>query len=103
MTDLSSRIARYSYKPGWAFRVGQRAGHEGDWLLADFLTIDANDPSKPLRLPGGRRINRGVLVMDDEQLSAWVLGLIDEMERHERDEWFMCDGVKVDDPHGEAK
>jgi hypothetical protein len=96
---LADRISRYSYKPGWTIRVGHREGHDGDWLLIRCATVDAYDPSRRLTLPGGRRITRAVEAMDDEQLTAWVLGLIDDIERHERDEWFRRDGVLVNDPH----
>jgi hypothetical protein len=98
---LADRISRYSYKPGWTLRVGQRDGR--DWLLIDVATKDARDPSVGWRLPGGRLITRAVEAMDDEQLTAWVLGLIDEIERHERDEWFKRDGKPVNDPHKETK
>lgn len=98
--SIAERLSRYSYKPGWTIRVGHREGFDGDWLLIDCPTVDAYDPSRRrLTLPGGRRITLAVWAMDDEQLTAWVLGLIDDIERHERDEWFRRDGRLVNDPH----
>lgn len=98
MTDLSSRIARYSYKPGWAFLIGEQDGKPA--LVALARVPDARGEKESFLLRGAKKLPAGVEDYTDDQLSSFVDALLKRMDDHERAEWLRRDGVLVNDPHG---
>lgn len=101
MTDLAARIARYSYRPGWAFKIGE---HEGKPALVVLARVpDARGEKESFMLRGAKTLPAGVDTFTDDKLDRLVVALLKSMDDHERAEWLRRDGVLVNDPHGEAK
>lgn len=104
MSDLAERLARYSYKPGWAIRLGKFSQVDGRRALVILASVpDVLGRPEPFVLRGAKVLPPAADDWTDDELTEVVNDLRLAMERHEGDEWFMCDGVKVNDPHGEAK
>lgn len=98
---LAERLARYSYKPGWAFTVGE---HEGAPALVVLARVpDARGDKESFLLRGAKKLPPGVDTFTDDQLTRLVDALLKSMDDHERAEWLRRDGQLINDPHGEAK
>lgn len=94
MADLASRIARYSYKPGW--RV--------DLCLRVRATVpDSRNPGQTTPIESKVDLPEGIGGWTDEALDGWLEKRLIFVETHEVREWLRRDGVLVNDPHGEAK
>lgn len=95
---LKGILKNFTYKPGWKFRLEDF----GSFLV---LCIDAEVPctDEPGRMINIRfRENFDPLVhraMDERAWMRWLRERILDVEKHEIDEFFKVDGVKVFDPH----
>jgi hypothetical protein len=93
--DTEKIISKLTYKPGWEFGLGHRAGY-------DTLVIHATVPHSVTLEPVTFSIKRVIpkmIILDQEQFLSWVEDMLAEAEIHEMREFFRYDGVLVDDPH----
>lgn len=95
MPSLDQIIRDCTYKPGWSF--------DYEPGVHPFLLITARVPNS--RGPGEIEFTIKRLIPDDTrtlsaaQVCNWVKTMVIEAEVHEVREFFMYQGVVVDDPH----
>jgi hypothetical protein len=85
-------LQSFTYKPGWKFSVME--GH----LVINFKAVDTDNTENLIPISFVQGIP--TLVRDDYPWDRWLLDMIMEVERHEAQEFFKINGVKVFDPHG---
>lgn len=91
--DPAPVIARLSYKPGWAFKIG---GPLRRYLCIFATTPDSANPSRPrttqhmFELPA---------VTDERAFARWVFDQLLLAELHEVGEFFAVDGHRPFFPH----
>lgn len=84
-------VSRITYKPGRELDAHNRTIHIR-WAVPD---RDGNDCKVQLRF--SKHVPEGA--PDLKFLEYFIMTFIEEIERHEMDEWFKVDGVRVRDPH----
>lgn len=92
------QLARYTYKPGWGLTFSEHAG----WIYLDirYLAPDSRGSGQTVKIGRTQVVPAHVTVhRDPDRFQRWLHMLTRDMELHELDEWFRCDGELVNDPH----
>ncbi len=92
---LCAFLLKFTYKPGWTFQPFLNAWGPAVDIRA--AVIDCDDHDKPIIITLQFDIPHHI--PDDMYLMRWLRSKIMEVERHEADEFFQFDGVKIFDPH----
>lgn len=89
---LKVLLEHFTYKPKWRFSLVR----EG--LLISIIAPNTDNPEQMIEV----NLSRGIpsFVHPDFPWEHWLLDQIMEIERHEAQEFFKIDGIKVFDPHG---
>lgn len=89
---LRNILRQFTYKPGWTFNI------RDDMLAIRLLAPDTDNVENIISVNNEVVIPRFV----DERFpwDRWLLDQIMNVERHEAQEFFKINGVKVFDPHG---
>jgi len=93
-------LKHFTYKPGWGFNTIVDA----DYIILTIMVeaIDADCPSRKIVITTRATLDRRQAdIMDTVRLQRWLRDSILTVERHEMDEFFQIDGIKVFDPHPE--
>ena len=102
------QLARFTYKPGWTFKVDVTGDHYfggGLRVLATMKVEDSYHPgqtievggwSAPMMLPGETGEGRKT---DEDWFAFHLTKHIQALEQHESQEWLRRDGKVFDDPH----
>lgn len=97
-TPLTPILAQLTYKPGWEFKTFYR--WERVYLLIRIEAIDADCPRQTIGLRVEYSLDKyHAESMSNRRLVNWLRERIIESERHEVDEFFQLNGIKVFDPH----
>lgn len=89
---LNKILERFTYKPSWTFTICEGR------LFIRALAPDTDDHTKIIPINFQTSIPR--FRTPDYPWDRWLLDQILNVERHEAEEFFKIDGVKVFDPHG---
>lgn len=90
---LEKQMDRFSYKPGWWWRVTESCS-----VIVNMSTEDVYNPGRQVTVSGG--FDAGYLREGDEDMFAYLFAKhIRGLEDHESREWLKRDGVVYDDPH----
>lgn len=98
--------ARLRYKEGWSFRV-QSDGLDESRAAVQVTTPEmdssrahpASPPGVTVKIGWSHSLDWYDGFLDDRGRAQHVRLVIDQIEAHERDEWFRLDDRLVDDPH----
>lgn len=91
---LKAILRAFTYRPDWSFEIVYGAI---DTLVIQGRVIDTDDFSKVILLNFSASLPEAV--RPDFDWTCWLFDRIMEVERHEAQEFFKINGVKVYDPH----
>lgn len=95
--DLTKALARWSYKPGWEFRIYTHP-YEGPMIAITLDVPDADDPASTRR----QCVRSPVPPLNNGRLFyEWLLWRCTIIDIHEACEFGRVDGVPVVDPHSD--
>lgn len=107
---LNAELSRYTYKPGWTFRLLPRETvgweHPSVELEISFRAPDSR--AQPGTVPRISEVTQVTMLAEaeverfrefPELFRAKIRHLIITLEMHEMDEWLRYDGELVSDPH----
>jgi hypothetical protein len=102
--DIESHLRRFSYKPGWKFKVdGITTGFPYTFISASYSAPDSADPTRTVPIFGTLPINEYIMESDEFTLHTfdklYLTDLIRHCDRHEVEEWLRYDGQRIVDPH----
>jgi hypothetical protein len=94
-SELKAELARYSFMPGWSFRV--ELDFMGGWLVTTATVMDSRQPDQMTTVTSRTHIPSH---LPREMLSHWMLITVEGLMIHEGREWLKRDGTLISDPHG---
>lgn len=109
VTAIGQVVDRATYKPGWtlelresfSFGSAQAPLVPETALTIRVQTVDSDDPERAFTVVHYFAGPPPGVAADEEASSAWLLGMIMMVERHEAREFFRVDGLRADPPgHG---
>jgi hypothetical protein len=89
---LRNLLRQFTYKPNWTFVI------QDDMLIIRLLAPDTDNIKNIIPVHNAVTIPR--FVVTSFSWHSWLLEQIMCTERHEAQEFFKINGVKVFDPHG---
>ena len=94
---LQMLLRDFTYKPGWTFRFFET---ERDIRLEiKALVIDADNPAETAIITSFNSVDKMIAERPPWKWERWLRDRIIDFEKHEVDEFFQINGVKVFDPH----
>lgn len=95
--ELAKIVETIEYKPGWKFGVQpfSYCRNETELIISADLEDTYNPGSKVLVAEKSIFPN----FLTPSEVARFIYRCILDLERHETEEWFRVDGVRIYDPH----
>lgn len=109
-SSIQQLINRITYKPGWHFVLCSSIELDGvQFADYTFLRVEAemlnsrSDEAEMISVSTATPVPKDFDTWDERHQLLWVHQILYQLELHELDEWFQCDGELVTDPHGDRR
>lgn len=99
--DVTHRV---TYKPGWTVELQrplpEYERHNLHLMVTASWPNSCGDTPPTIKTACARTVPLQLWEsMDDTAQLRWIYMAVEDLERHEQDEWFKVDGVCVHNPH----